>query len=66
LIGSNYVSSTSWLYWLGILLIYAGIALRFYAIEVLGRYFTTTGMAVLATCGVRRLGEAFENTQNHR
>lgn len=49
LIGSNYVSSTSRLYWLGILLIYAGIALRFYAIEVPGCYFTTTGMASIPT-----------------
>jgi protein-S-isoprenylcysteine O-methyltransferase Ste14 len=30
------------LFWLGILLIYAGIALRFYAITVLGAFFTTT------------------------
>jgi len=35
------------LFWLGILLIYAGIALRFYAIKVLGRYFTTS-VAVVA------------------
>lgn len=30
------------LFWLGILLIYAGIALRLYAITVLGAFFTTT------------------------
>jgi len=30
------------LFWVGILLIYAGIAFRFYAIHVLGAYFTTT------------------------
>jgi protein-S-isoprenylcysteine O-methyltransferase Ste14 len=35
------------LFLLGILLIYAGIALRFYAIKVLGRYFTTS-VAVVA------------------
>src|SRR5271165_4798599 len=29
-------------FWLGILLIYAGIALRLYAINVLGDFFTTT------------------------
>ena len=29
-------------FWLGILLMYAGIALRLYAIKVLGRYFTTS------------------------
>jgi protein-S-isoprenylcysteine O-methyltransferase Ste14 len=29
------------LFWLGILLIYAGIALRLYAIHVLGAFFTT-------------------------
>lgn len=29
-------------FWLGILLIYAGIALRLYAINVLGAYFTTS------------------------
>jgi protein-S-isoprenylcysteine O-methyltransferase Ste14 len=37
------ISSTRvFLFWLGILLIYAGIALRFYAITVLGVFFTTT------------------------
>jgi protein-S-isoprenylcysteine O-methyltransferase Ste14 len=30
------------LFWLGMLLIYAGIALRFYAITLLGTFFTTT------------------------
>ena len=35
------------LFWLGILLIYAGIALRISAIKVLGRYFTTS-VAVVA------------------
>ena len=30
------------LFWLGIVLIYAGIALRLYAIHTLGAYFTTT------------------------
>jgi len=29
-------------FWLGILLMYAGITLRLYAIKVLGRYFTTS------------------------
>ena len=29
-------------FWLGILLMYAGIALRFYAITILGAFFTTT------------------------
>ena len=35
------------LFWLGMLLIYAGIALRISAIKVLGRYFTTS-VAVVA------------------
>ena len=35
-------SASIFLFWLGILLIYAGIALRLYAIIVLGAYFTTT------------------------
>jgi protein-S-isoprenylcysteine O-methyltransferase Ste14 len=30
------------LFWLGLFLLYAGIALRFYAIAVLGAFFTTT------------------------
>jgi protein-S-isoprenylcysteine O-methyltransferase Ste14 len=30
------------LFWIGMLLIYAGIAFRFYAIRVLGTFFTTT------------------------
>jgi protein-S-isoprenylcysteine O-methyltransferase Ste14 len=30
------------LFWLGLLLVYVGIALRLYAIKVLGAYFTTT------------------------
>ncbi len=35
------------LFWLGIALVYAGLALRLYAIKVLGRYFTTS-VAVVA------------------
>jgi protein-S-isoprenylcysteine O-methyltransferase Ste14 len=35
-------SASVFLFWLGILLMYAGIALRFYAITVLGAFFTTT------------------------
>ncbi len=35
-------SASGFLFWLSILLIYAGIALRFYAIHVLGAFFTTT------------------------
>ncbi len=35
-------SARVFLFWLGILLIYAGIALRLYAIIVLGAFFTTT------------------------
>lgn len=35
-------SARDFLFWVGILLIYAGIAFRFYAIHVLGAYFTTT------------------------
>ena len=34
-------SARTLLFWLGILLIYAGIAFRFYAIHVLGAFFTT-------------------------
>jgi protein-S-isoprenylcysteine O-methyltransferase Ste14 len=34
-------SARPFLFWLGILLIYAGIALRLYAIHVLGAFFTT-------------------------
>ena len=34
-------SARLFLFWLGILLIYAGIALRLYAIHVLGAFFTT-------------------------
>jgi protein-S-isoprenylcysteine O-methyltransferase Ste14 len=34
--------ASAFLFWLSILLIYAGIALRFYAIKALGRYFTTS------------------------
>ncbi len=34
-------SASVFLFWLGILLMYAGIALRFYAITVLGAFFTT-------------------------
>lgn len=33
-------SARELLFWLGVLLIYAGIALRLYAIQVLGAYFT--------------------------
>jgi protein-S-isoprenylcysteine O-methyltransferase Ste14 len=35
-------SASIFLFWLGILLIYAGIALRLYAIIILGAFFTTT------------------------
>jgi protein-S-isoprenylcysteine O-methyltransferase Ste14 len=35
-------SGNVFLFWLGLLLIYAGMALRFYAIAVLGTFFTTT------------------------
>jgi protein-S-isoprenylcysteine O-methyltransferase Ste14 len=35
-------SASVFLFWLGILLIYAGMALRLYAIIVLGAFFTTT------------------------
>ena len=35
-------SARTFLFWLGILLINAGVALRFYAIHVLGAFFTTT------------------------
>ncbi len=35
-------SASVFLFWLGTLLMYAGIALRLYAITVLGRYFTTS------------------------
>ena len=35
-------SGNVFLFWLGLLLIYAGMALRFYAIAVLGAFFTTT------------------------
>lgn len=35
-------SARTFLFWLGILLVYVGIALRFYAIHVLGTSFTTT------------------------
>jgi protein-S-isoprenylcysteine O-methyltransferase Ste14 len=35
-------SASVFLFWLGILLMYAGMALRFYAITVLGAFFTTT------------------------
>src|SRR3989440_12391217 len=35
-------SARTFLFWLGILLIYAGIAFRLYAIHVLGASFTTT------------------------
>src|SRR5436309_2811275 len=35
-------SARTFLFWLGILLIYAGIAFRLYAIHVLGPFFTTT------------------------
>jgi protein-S-isoprenylcysteine O-methyltransferase Ste14 len=35
-------NASVFLFWLGILLIYAGIALRLYAIVVLGAFFTTT------------------------
>jgi len=35
------------LFWLGIALVYAGLAFRIYAIKVLGRYFTTS-VAVVA------------------
>ncbi len=40
--GTAIASASVFLLWLGILLIYVGIALRLYAIKVLGRYFTTS------------------------
>jgi protein-S-isoprenylcysteine O-methyltransferase Ste14 len=40
--GAAITSARHFLFWLGLLLFYAGIALRFYAIRVLGAYFTTT------------------------
>jgi protein-S-isoprenylcysteine O-methyltransferase Ste14 len=40
--GTAIVSASVFLFWLGILLMYAGIALRLYAIIVLGTFFTTT------------------------
>jgi protein-S-isoprenylcysteine O-methyltransferase Ste14 len=40
--GTAITSASVFLFWLGILLIYVGIALRLYAIKVLGRYFTTS------------------------
>ncbi len=40
-------SASVFLFWLGIALVYAGLAFRFYAIKVLGRYFTTS-VAVVA------------------
>lgn len=40
--GTAVTSARLFLFWLGLLLFYAGIALRFYAMRVLGAYFTTT------------------------
>ena len=40
-------SASVFLFWLGIALVYAGLAFRLYAIKVLGRYFTTS-VAVVA------------------
>ena len=40
--GAAITSDPDIFFWLGILLIYAGIALRLYAIKVLGRYFTAS------------------------
>ncbi|GCE31512.1 isoprenylcysteine carboxyl methyltransferase [Dictyobacter alpinus] len=39
--GTAITSANMFFFWLGILLIYAGIVLRFYAITVLGAFFTT-------------------------
>ena len=36
------ISGSMFFFWLGIFLLYAGIALRFYAIAVLGAFFTTS------------------------
>lgn len=36
------MSARAFVFWLGIVMAYAGIALRFYAIYVLGAFFTTT------------------------
>jgi protein-S-isoprenylcysteine O-methyltransferase Ste14 len=36
------MSASVFLFWVGIALVYAGLALRLYAITVLGRYFTTS------------------------
>jgi protein-S-isoprenylcysteine O-methyltransferase Ste14 len=40
--GTAITGARELLFWVGILLIYAGMAFRFYAIHVLGRFFTTT------------------------
>ena len=40
--GTGITSARLFLFWLGLLLFYAGLALRFYAMRVLGAYFTTT------------------------
>jgi protein-S-isoprenylcysteine O-methyltransferase Ste14 len=40
--GTAITSASVFLFWLGILLMYAGIALRLYAITVLGAFFTLT------------------------
>jgi protein-S-isoprenylcysteine O-methyltransferase Ste14 len=36
------IRASMFFFWFGILLMYAGMALRLYAIKVLGRYFTTS------------------------
>jgi protein-S-isoprenylcysteine O-methyltransferase Ste14 len=40
--GTAITIASAFFFWFGIFLMYAGIALRFYAIAVLGRYFTTS------------------------
>jgi protein-S-isoprenylcysteine O-methyltransferase Ste14 len=40
--GAAIMSARLFLFWLGLLLFYVGIGLRFYAMRVLGAYFTTT------------------------
>jgi isoprenylcysteine carboxyl methyltransferase (ICMT) family protein YpbQ len=40
--GTAITGVSVFLFWLGVLLMYAGIALRLYAIAVLGTFFTAT------------------------
>ena len=45
--GASITSASVFVFWLGIALIYAGLAFRLYAVIVLGRYFTPS-VAVIA------------------